>query len=195
MSKPAIVNAGAGERERVVSTLMVAFASDPVARWVLPEPHQYVKYWEPILEHMGGGAFANGGAFASDDFAGASLWLAPGVHPDGEALGAVAAQAVPVERQEVVFGFLGQMDEYHPTEPHWYLPFIGVDPMKQGLGYGSALLIHALKNADRDKLPAYLEATSPGSKRLYERHGFEAIGEIQSADSPPMWPMLRRVGS
>jgi hypothetical protein len=26
---------------------------------------------------------------------------------------------------------------------------------------------------------------------LYQRHGFEAIDEIQAGDSPPMWPMLR----
>jgi len=195
MSSPAIVSAPPDDRERVLATLTTAFASDPITRWVLPEPHRFIKYFPPILEHMGGGAFESGGAFRSGDFGGASLWLPPGAHSDMEALGAVAAEAVPAEDQAKVFGFMGQMDQYHPTEPHWYLPFIGVDPTKQGLGYGSALLIHALKNADRDKLPAYLEATSPGSKRLYERHGFEALGEIQAADSPPMWPMLRRVGS
>jgi GNAT superfamily N-acetyltransferase len=67
-----------------------------------------------------------------------------------------------------------------------------VDPLHQVQGLGSALLQHALKVVDRDKLPAYLEATSPDSRRLYERHGFEAIGEIQAADSPPLWPMLRK---
>jgi len=55
-----------------------------------------------------------------------------------------------------------------------------------------ALLRHALQLVDRDKLPAYLEATSAGSRRLYERHGFETTGEIQTADSPPLWPMLRK---
>src|SRR6266540_346463 len=80
---------------------------------------------------------------------------------------------------------------YRRTEPHWYLPLIGVDPVHQGRGLGSALLRHALKNCDRDHLPAYLEATSPSSRRLYERHGFEATGEIQDAESHTMWPMLR----
>lgn len=79
--------------------------------------------------------------------------LRPGVHSDGEALVEVAQKAVAASDQEKVFGFLGQMGAYHPTEPHWYLPFIGVDPVKQGSGYGSALLKHALQNADRDKLP------------------------------------------
>jgi len=26
---------------------------------------------------------------------------------------------------------MGQMGEFHPTEPHWYLPLIGVDVTKQ----------------------------------------------------------------
>jgi ribosomal protein S18 acetylase RimI-like enzyme len=107
-------------------------------------------------------------------------------------MGALAVSAVATEDHEKVFGFMGQMGEYHPTEPHWYLPLIGVDPARQGRGYGSALLRHALAVADRDKLPAYLEATSPNNRRLYERYGFESIGEIQHADSPPMWPMLRK---
>jgi GNAT superfamily N-acetyltransferase len=140
---------------------------------------------------MGGGALDHNTAYATEDFSGASLWLPPSVHSDQEALGEVAEKAIPEAEQEKVFGFLEQMDRYHPTDPHWYLPFIGVDPTKQGGGYGSLLLKHALQNADRDKLPAYLEATSPGSRRLYERFGFKSLGEIQSADSPPMWPMLR----
>jgi len=103
----------------------------------------------------------------------------------------LAQRAVAERDQEKVFAFMGQMGEFHPTEPHWYLPFIGVDPLRQGEGLGSALLQHALQIVDRDKLPAYLEATSADIRRLYERHGFEAIGEIQTADSPPLYPMLR----
>jgi hypothetical protein len=38
-----------------------------------------------------------------------------------------------------------------------------------------------------------LEATSPVNKPLYERHGFEQIGVIQSGDSS-IWPMVRKPG-
>ena len=96
---------------------------------------------------------------------------------------------MPADEQEEVFGFLDKMGEYHPTEPHWYLPLIGVDVSKRGRGYGSTLLRHALERCDRDGLPAYLEATSPRSKPLYERHGFEELGMIQEGSSPPLWPM------
>ena len=106
--------------------------------------------------------------------------------------GRLAAEAVPASDQDEVFAFMGQMGEFHPTEPHWYLPLIGVDATKQGCGHGSALLRHALKRCDEDGLPAYLEATSPRSRQLYERHGFEDLGVIQAGSSPPLWPMLRK---
>jgi GNAT superfamily N-acetyltransferase len=86
----------------------------------------------------------------------------------------------------------GTQSDFHPTEPHWYLPFIGVDVTKQGRGYGSALLRHALERCDRIGLPAYLDATSPLNKPLHERHGFEELGVIQASSSPPMWPMQRK---
>lgn len=84
-----------------------------------------------------------------------------------------------------------QMGRYHPQEPHWYLPFIGVDPFHQGKGYGSALMQNALIPCDRGQTLAYLESSNPKNISLYERHGFELLGTIQVGTSPPIFPMLR----
>lgn len=85
-----------------------------------------------------------------------------------------------------------QIDHYHPLFPHWYLPLIGVEPIHQGRGYGSALLLQVLQRCDRDRLPAYLEASNPNHLSFYEHHGFVAIGQIQAGSSPPILPMLRQ---
>ena len=87
------------------------------------------------------------------------------------------------------------MGKYHPEEPHWYLPLIGVDPLHQGRGYGSALMKHALQRCDQENKLAYLESSNPRNLSLYIRHGFEIIGTIRVADSPPMIPMLRKPGA
>jgi hypothetical protein len=49
-----------------------------------------------------------------------------------------------------------------------------------------------LERCDRKQLPAYLEASSPRNRALYERHGFNVVEEIRMAkSSPPMWRMWR----
>jgi ribosomal protein S18 acetylase RimI-like enzyme len=179
------------DEDRAIGTITIAFSSDPVVRWVLRDANLYLTYMPQMVNAFGGAAFANGTADAIDDYGGVALWLPPGAASDEETMGALAAQAVPAAEQEEVFGFMGQMGEFHPTEAHWYLPLIGVDVTKQGLGHGSALLRHALERSDGDRLPAYLEASSPRNKALYARHGFEELGVIQEGGSPPMWPMLR----
>ena len=182
----------AADEDRAIATITMAFSSDPIARWFLPDANRYLTYWPQVLRAFGGAAFAKGTADSIDDCSCVALWLPPGVAPDEETMGAIATEAIAAADQEEVFGFMEQMGEFHFTEPHWYLPFIGVDVTKQGRGYGSALLRHALERCDREAVPAYLDATSPQSKALYERHGFEELGVIQAGGSPPMWPMLRR---
>ena len=83
-------------------------------------------------------------------------------------------------------------DSYHPKEPHWYLPLIGVEAIHQGHGYGSALMEHALVPCDQDQTLAYLESSNPRNISLYQRHGFEILGTIQVGTSPPLFPMVRK---
>ena len=96
---------------------------------------------------------------------------------------------------EDINGVFEEMGALHPNDDHWYLPLMGVDPVAQGHGLGSALLRHALKTCDSDGLPAYLEATSARSRHLYTRHGFNVVEIIQAGTSPPLWAMLREPAS
>lgn len=69
---------------------------------------------------------------------------------------------------------------------------MGVDPFRQGGGFASALMQHALAQCDQYEKLAYLESSSPRSIPFYERHGFELLGTILADKSPPIFPMLRR---
>jgi hypothetical protein len=44
---------------------------------------------------------------------------------------------------------------------------------------------------DRDGAIACLESSNARNLPLYERHGFEVLGEVQTGGSPTIWPMLR----
>lgn len=60
--------------------------------------------------------------------------------------------------------------------------FLGVKPESQGKGVGSALLDALIDDAHSRGVPAYLEATSEGSARLYARKGFKVIRKIGFGD-------------
>jgi ribosomal protein S18 acetylase RimI-like enzyme len=114
------------------------------------------------------------------------------VHSDEERLGELMETTASPAAREAGAAIFEQMATYHPNEPHWYLPLIGVDPAHQGRGHGGALMKYAIERFDREKLPAYLESTNPRNISLYRRHGFKELGTIQVGSSPTLVPMLRR---
>ena len=175
-----------------IDTMVLAFAADPVARWCWPDSHQYLTSMPSFTRAFGGGAFVHNGAYCTDDYAGTALWLPPNVHPEEDALGEVLERTVSASIRGDLFAVFEQMAKYHPSEPHWYLPLIGVDPAHQGKGCGAALMTYALQECDRHHSPAYLESTNPRNVSLYRRHGFEVLGTIQVGASPPLVPMLRQ---
>jgi ribosomal protein S18 acetylase RimI-like enzyme len=175
-----------------IDTIVLAFASDPMARWSWPDAHLYLETMPRLAKAFGGAAFSNASAHATEGLSGVALWLPPGVAPDEDALGALIEQSVRSSARDDSRAIFEQMAKYHSDEPHWYLPLIGVDPAHQGKGHGHALMTHALQQCDRDHLPAYLESTNPRNITLYQRHGFAVLGTIQVGSSPPLTPMLRQ---
>jgi len=192
VTTPTIETVKAPDRASAVAVVVLAFGSDPAARWTWPDPEQYLAHFPGFVKALGGKAFEHGSAYVVKGHAGAALWLPPEVHPDEEALTTLLQRTGAPSAQKDVFAVFEQMERYHPREPHWFLPFIGIDPSHQGKGYGSALMQHALVPCDRDRTLAYLESSNPKNIPLYERHGFELLGTIQVGASPPIFPMLRK---
>lgn len=187
-----IETATGADQDRLVAVIVLAFSTDPAARWAFPDPDQYLREFPNFVKAFGGRAFEHRTAHYVPGFFGGALWLPPDVTPDEEAVIPLMQRTVAQPDQEAMFSLFEQMGRCHPTEPHWYLPLIGVDPAQQGKGYGSALLKHALTRCDSDQKLAYLESSNPRNIPLYERHGFEVTATIQAGTSPPIFPMLRK---
>lgn len=177
-------------------TLGRAFQDDPVFRWVVPDDRARRARLASVF-----GAFADiyvplGESYLAGDGAGAALWAPAGVEPfteeQEEAFGERMVEILGADAERA-FELDGLLDQHHPEEPCLYLQFVGVVPERQGRGLGSRLLATVLEEADANGTPAYLEATSPDNRRLYERHGFETVGELTLPDGPALWPMWRGV--
>jgi ribosomal protein S18 acetylase RimI-like enzyme len=181
----------ASEDHRTVNAMVLGFSSDPVMRWLYPDPASYLEYFPQFGRAFGGRAFEHGSAYYAADFLGAAMWLPPSVEPDTERFVELIQRSVDEAKQRIVFETLQQMERFHPTEPCWYLALIGVDPAHQRRGLGSALMREVLDECDRQNLPSYLESTNPRNVTLYERHGFRRLGIIDTGEAPPLTPMLR----
>lgn len=181
------------DEDGIIGTITMAFANDPAGRRLYPEPAQYLKFCPEFVRLYGGPAFDHGGAHFTPGYAGAALWLPPGVHGDDEAMSDLLERSVPhtATRDELVAVYTA-MHDHHPAEPHWFLPLIGVDLIHQGRGHGTALLDFGVRQCDRGGKLAYLDSTNPKNIPLYERFGFKLLDTIQIGDHPPVYPMLRQ---
>jgi GNAT superfamily N-acetyltransferase len=188
--RPATI-AGDAEINQAIVTLVLAFSTDPVARWMYREPDQYLLHIPRLFRALGASSFEAGAAQRSGDGLGVALWLPPGVAVDDGPLEAVILESILKEKQADVGAVFERTEHYRPAEPHWYLSLIGVEALHRNKGCGAALLQDGLRQCDREHRPAYLWSSNLQNTSLYQRHGFEIVATIQLGSSPPIFPMLR----
>jgi len=188
---PDIWTAVPGQEEALAATVALAFAADPVMRWIWPSPKLRLDAFLAMARPYAEVAVANGTAQVIGDFAAVALWLPPGqdIAP-GLFAGLMERTLVPA----LLPAYLAQgarVGALHPAGPHWYLPLFGVDPACFGKGLGTALLAEGLAMPDRAGLPVFLESTNPANLGLYYRHGFRLMEEVPGGDGPPKFALLR----
>ena len=174
----------------VSQALAAAFFDDPVFTWCYPDALRRRQIAPRFFEIVTKAIVTHDEIYTTDHVVAAAVWVPPDVEDDEQmvaALGEVSGEYAPR-----LFAALELMDENHPVEPHHYLFLLGTRPEWQSRGIGSDLIRPVLEVCDRDQVPAYLEATSEGNRRLYLRHGFEVTAEIQLPHGPTMWRMWRR---
>lgn len=192
MDIPEIRTANREELDKVLDTVTLAFAADPLMRWFYPGSDAYLSNYRQLINAYCGVSVAEGATFVADDLGGAALWMPPGLAVDEEKLGAFVVDSIRPQIQEDFMALMAEMDRYHPHDyPCWYLAVIGVDGYHQGKGLGSLLLKHTTRMLDESGTTAYLESSNPANISLYQRHGFEIMGEIRIGTAPLVTPMLR----
>jgi GNAT superfamily N-acetyltransferase len=77
-----------------------------------------------------------------------------------------------------------------PSEPHWHLGPVAVDPLLQGQGIGTAMLNAFCAIVDGTNAYAYLETDKHENVCLYQRFGF-TVAESAEVLGVPNWFMWR----
>lgn len=184
--------ANLGQATQILSTTVLAFCTDTFVRWAVPEPHKYLTSYPEIFKVFIDAAIKSQTAYFAEGFSGAAIWIPSDVDVDSQAITVAIQNLEPSPLNDFMGELFEKFTAFHPSEQHWYMPLMGVDPSCQGRGIGSALLKHSLEQCDHLKQLAYLEASSKQNRSLYERHGFETMGSIQVGNSPELFPMIRQ---
>ena len=183
------------DRPAVVATLTRAFHEDPVMKWLFPwddrRPEILAAFFDVAMRLY----LRNDEVELCGESVGAALWAPPGKWRVGplEMMRSMP-RLLPVMRSRALRGMqvMTHVEKHHPHQLHRYLAVLGTEPEHQGEGIGSVLLRSMLERCDRERVPAYLESSSEGSKRLYLRHGFRVTQELPlPPDGPPVWLMWR----
>jgi GNAT superfamily N-acetyltransferase len=185
-----------GELPRVVDAVAQSFYDDPVFSWMFPRDERRLSQLQRGFTVFARRIwFPQDETYTTDRVIGGAMWMPPNTwHISVFRQLALMPALVMICRGDLprLVGALNAIEAKHPHDPHYYLPVIGVLPEWQGRGFGSALLRPMLERCDRERVPAYLEASSPRNRALYERNGFAVVEEMQLAkDSPPLWRMWR----
>jgi ribosomal protein S18 acetylase RimI-like enzyme len=185
--------ATADELPQLAKVLTAAFADDPAARYVFGE--DLGVFERAFLLFLRRIWFEQDECYTTANVAGTCIWERPGEWKLGvgtqvrllPAMIRAFGRRLPKATQAIT-----KMESNHPKAEHYYLAFVGVMPDWQGRGLGAALMRPVLERCDRDRLPAYLEASTPRNRALYERHGFAVTEEFRlGKGSPPLWRMWR----
>ncbi|MGY1979935.1 GNAT family N-acetyltransferase [Nocardia gipuzkoensis] len=193
--------AGAEDRDALIEAFGIASADEVVTAWVLegqPEGGLRTAFVPGLVDR----------ALRDDEIwvagAGAEIWsMSIWQHVTSvERFAAEAAetrtmaQQAPdvrvLQRLRIVTDLLARE---HPREfPHRYLQVIVTMPEHRGKGAGAVILADRLKAASEAGVPAFLEASTERSARLYRRCGFAATGTTHTLpeNGPTLIPMWFR---
>jgi GNAT superfamily N-acetyltransferase len=187
--------AGPADRERVLGSLVAAFAADPVLRHLFPDDDTYPRYAAVFFGRLFDKRVATRTVWTIGPGLSVAMWDTPAngeVHPDpggGDPLADPLAD-LPADARARVDAYDHTIHAALPDHPFWYLGVLGTHPDHKGRRWGRALIADGLRRAGADGLPAVLETSNPGNVDIYRRAGFEVVAEI-TAGPLPVWVMER----
>lgn len=196
---PALRPALTSDIPALASVLARAFDADPFINWFVLQDarraERFIATFDVALRRMSKNLNET---FTTTSLDACAIWKRPGEHALGlleefSLLPAFARvmgwRALPrfsrlLERAQSLH------EQLAPT-PHFYLFMLGVDPVQQRRGLGSALLQPTLARCDTEQRLAYLETARPENIPFYACQGFEVAHVLDELGFPKLWLMLR----
>jgi GNAT superfamily N-acetyltransferase len=182
-----VTRATAASRDRVVDSVVSAFATDPAFQFFFPDPTTFVDRATTFAGHLFDRRVGRGTIWIIDGGSSVAMWDEP-------------ADAADEQREdgltlELPTDCLARLDAYHaalqsalPSGKFWYLGVLATHPDRRSRGWGRAVIVPALELAVEAGVPAYLETTNPNNIDFYQRAGWKTATSLR-VDSLDIWVM------
>ena len=161
----------ASEVPRLAAVLARAFHEDPQMKWLIPHDSRRPRILEEGFSlFLRRRWFPEGECYATEAGVGIAIWEPPGAEQPGilqqlrlfPSLAAVYGRYLPR-----LMGAISAQESNHPGTAHYYLAFVGVEPLRQSRGIGVGLTPPRERARSRVLLPADLGCRSSRSHGRY----------------------------
>lgn len=184
------------DRQKVINLLTAAFARNRSVNLIIKAGDHKEKRIGGLMEYALEESRRANGAFISENEEGALLFTRPKRKSPFSAGSLFSAlkfifTVTGIFNLKKVLSREKYIKNKHPEKDFIYLWFLGLSPDHQGKGYGSALLSKLLLLAGKEKLPVYLETSTPENLPFYKRHGFNIYHEWTCPKAGyPLWFLM-----
>ena len=192
--------AASADTEPAAAVFARAFAGDPLYGWIFPDEQarrrRLPRLFAAQLRAARRGRDEIDVMAAGEQILGCAVWSPPGARRPSAGQQLTVLASFPLilgPRLGVALRCFDALGRARPTEPHWYLSTIGVDPPAQRTGVARGLLMPGLTHCDEAGIPAALVTGERSNVAYYESLRFAVTGEIKlPGGGPPHWAMWRK---
>ena len=182
MSRPAVMRATSTARDRVVGTVVTAFAADPAFRFFFPDPGSFVDQATIFAGHLFDKRVDRGTIWIVEGGMSVAMWDEPADAPRDD------EPALPADSLARLTAYHATVQDAMPAEKFWYLGILATHPDGRGRRLGRMVMEPALDLAAEAGMPAYLETTNPNNVDFYRRAGWATSATLQ-VESVEIWVM------
>ena len=181
MSTPPVRLATPLDRDRVVETVVAAFAADPAFRHFFPDDATYVSSATSFARWLFDKRVVHDTVWVVDGGNAVAMWEAPRLTGDGGTSPAPAGPPepeLPPDASARLAAYDSAVHPLLPRTPFWYLGVVATHPDHGGRRLGRLAMEAGLARAQSDGLPAYLETVTATNVAVYQSVGWEVIATV-----------------
>lgn len=188
--------------QKASNCLAESFVNEPMCDYIFSKVDNKQEALKAYFEYLVKYGIKYGQVYASSEkFEGVAIWI-PSLHADYSNWKSIQSGGIKmvlklgfkiINQIEIINNYAIELRGNLVKEPHWFLSPIGVKPEYQGKGFASKLIRPFLKFLDEQQISCFLETMSQENLAIYERYGFDLVGEIKIPNTGLInWGMLRK---